>query len=184
MGTVSPRLPLPHTICATFFGLRSLPFFLLLRYLLLWRNKSLIPLFLLFFSLFFLPFQSLLLFCSLFGMLSQEKLSTFNLQIDLTSFLWWRKWRIWFFRFVCDLERFPPLTKRASLEMGKKPVPIFVGEFRVFCQFALDHELFDMIDWMYVCHAIFHNTPNLFKAFVRSHRADRISLDEYVRICK
>jgi hypothetical protein len=184
MGTVGPGLPLPLTVRATFFELRSLPFLLLFRYPFLWRNKSLIPLFLLFFSLFFLLLKSLLLFCSLFGMLSQEKLSTFNLQIDLASFLWWWKWCVGFLRFVCHLERFPPLTERATLEMGQKSVPIFVGEFRVFCQFALDHELFDMIDWMYVCHAIFNNAPNLFKAFVRSHRANRVSLDEYVRIRK
>src|SRR4051794_26249771 len=104
MGTVSPGLSPSLTVCATFFELSSLPFFLL-RYPFLWRNKSLIPLFLLFFSLFFLPLQSLLLFCLLFGMFSQEKLSTFNLQIYLTSFLWWREWRIGFLGLVCDLER-------------------------------------------------------------------------------
>src|ERR1700728_817529 len=144
MGTVGPGLPLPPAVRATFFELRSLPFFLLLRYPFLWRNKSLVPLFLLFFSLFFLPLKSLLLFCSLFGMLSQEKCSAFNRQIDLASFLRWWKSCIEFLRLVCHLERFPPLTERASLEMGQKSVPIFLGEFRVFCQFALDHELFDM----------------------------------------
>jgi hypothetical protein len=35
---------------------------------------------------------------------------------------------------------------------------------------------------MDVCHAVFNNTTNLFQAFVCSHRANRISLDEDVGI--
>ena len=76
-----------------------------------------------------------------------------------------------------------------------------MGEGGVFAEFAADHEFFDVVDWVDIflfsnqilrgvgqgvgCtggpyHAVFHHSTSFFQAFVWTHCADGVSLDEYV----
>lgn len=135
-----------------------------------------------FFFLLLLSFQSLLLPGPLFCLFGEEILATFNLQINLALFLRRWKWRVGLGRFVGDLVGSAPLAQSFLLELGKESVPTFVLQSRVFGQFALDHQFFDVVDGVDVVHAIFDDSSHFFQALVSSHGADRVALHEDIGV--
>lgn len=153
---------------------------LLLGLQLLGRDKRLGPLLHLLLALLALPLHNLLLLGALLGLLGQEVLAGLDLQIHLALFRRRRERRVHLLRFVGDLVGNAALRQRTLLEVGQESVPGFVGERGILGQLALDHELLDVVDRVDVGHTVVDHPADLLQPLVRTHRRDRITLDQDV----
>ena len=67
-------------------------------------------------------------------------------------------------------------------EPRQKAIPRLRSEFRVFCELAFDHQLFDTIDGVDVLHAVEYDPADFFDGFEGTHDADGVSLHEDVAL--
>mmetsp|Transcript_1150 Transcript_1150/g.2073 ORF Transcript_1150/g.2073 Transcript_1150/m.2073 type:complete len:277 (+) Transcript_1150:848-1678(+) len=114
-------------------------------------------------------------------LLAQEVFTALYLQVNLAWSLSRREWRV--LLLLSNHLRLLPLDV-LLLELREKPIPRLVLQSLVLRQLSLDHQLLNMEDGVNILNAVLHNSPHNLQAFIRTHRRDRVSLNENVAVCQ
>lgn len=88
---------------------------------------------------------------------------------------------------VSDLTSSLPLTYRLAGNRKltrQEPVPIFINQLRILCQFPPDHKLLDPVYRMDIVHAVDDYPADFFQTLEAAHGGDSIALDEDIAVCK
>lgn len=123
-----------------------------------------------------LPLLPLLPLPPLLRLPPQKVLARLNLQVDLTLLPRRRERRIHLPALIHHLERLPPLRQRPLLEMRQEAIPVLGREGRVGAEFALDHQLLDVVDGVDVRHAVRDHAADFFEPRVGPHDRDGVAL--------
>ena len=111
----------------------------------------------------------------------EEVFTTFKLKIELARLL--RRWKGCVSLLLNRLLGLLCLDI-LFLKFRQKSIPRFVGQFWIFGQFALYHELFDVINRVDVFHTVQYNTPYFLQTLICSHCTNSISLHKHITTCE
>ena len=112
--------------------------------------------------------------------LRQEILTCFHFDVFLAWLLLWREWIV--LPFFNDFSFLPLLPY--LFEFWQKTIPVLPFHILILHQLALDHEFFNVIDWMHILHGIDDYSPQNFDLFESTNDAYCAPLHENITLCQ